>query len=322
MKPSFHTRLLNGPFDDPGLYVRLIREGRALLFDTGFTLSLSVKDILKIKDIFVSHAHVDHFIGFDNILRIHLKKDDILRLYGPEGFINNLEGKLSSYTWNLIKDYSLVIEVSEVNGESVKRAAFKAKNSFKRENMGNTSFDGVLIKDASFKVSSAVLDHQIPSLAFSIEEDYHINIDKSRLNALGLPVGPWLGEFKNAIREKAEDTVFKVENREYTFSELENIANITKGQKLSYVVDVLGSRNNIEDIVTLIKGSDVLYIEAYFLDKDKERAEQRYHLTAKQAGMIANKAGVGKLVVFHFSPRYLDNPEALIKEAEEEFRNI
>ena len=75
MKPSFHTKLFNPPFKDPGLYVRLLREGRALMFDLGSTENLSARDLLKTTDIFVTHTHIDHFIGFDNILRISLKKE-------------------------------------------------------------------------------------------------------------------------------------------------------------------------------------------------------------------------------------------------------
>ncbi|MBI5409265.1 MAG: hypothetical protein HZA14_07855 [Nitrospirae bacterium] len=110
MKPSFHARLLNNnPFEDPGLYVRILREGRALMFDLGFASSLSARDILKTSEIFISHTHIDHFIGFDNVLRVSLKKESPLRLFGPEGFINCVEGKLRSYTWNLIEDYPLVL---------------------------------------------------------------------------------------------------------------------------------------------------------------------------------------------------------------------
>ncbi len=320
MKPSFHIRLLNGPFEDPGLYVRFLREGRALLFDLGFTTSLSVRDALKIRDVFVSHAHIDHFIGFDNILRLHLKKETPLRLYGPEGFVEHIEGKLRSYTWNLIGDYPLVIEVSEVSEKVITKAIFKTENSFKRENMGTILSDGILLKDSFFKVSTAILNHQIPCLAFCLEEDYHINIDKAKLNSLNLPVGPWLGELKNAIRKNISNSVFRIDGEEFTFAELKDIASITRGQKISYVVDALGSKENIKKIVNLAKGSDVLYIEAYFLDKDKDRAKQRYHLTAKQAGGIARDAGVRKMVVFHFSPKYIEAPEELVKEAEGEFR--
>jgi len=354
MKPSFHTRLLNGPFDDPGLYVRLLREGRALLFDIGFTVNLSPRDVLKTSDIFVSHTHVDHFIGFDNILRISLKKEKPLRLYGPLGFIDCMEGKLKSYTWNLIGDYPLVIEVSEVSEDIIKKAVFRAENSFKRENAEAEPFDGVLIKDSFFTVSTAVLDHQIPCLAFSLEEDYHINIDKAKLGEFNLPVGPWIGELKRAIRDGISEGVFTIKDKTFTplespdinsedaknknidpllmagfkappfltgftFPEIRDIADITKGQKLSYVVDALGSEENVRKVVNLVRGSDVLYMEAYFLDKDKERAKERYHLTAKEAGRIAREAGVGKLVVFHFSPKYMDAPEELVQEAENEF---
>jgi ribonuclease Z len=277
MKPSFHARLLNGPFDDPGLYIRILREGRAFMFDLGFTTSLSSRDILKITDIFVSHTHVDHFIGFDNILRICLKKANPLKLYGPEGFIDCIEGKLKSYTWNLIGDYPLVIEVSEVNEKLINKVIFKAENSFKREDLGWSYFRGTLIQDSSFKVSTAILDHQVPCLAFSLEEAFHINIDKAKLGGLNLPVGKWLKELKTAIRENKHDSVFTIEGKTFTFSELR-------------------------------------------LEKDKDRAIDRYHLTAKNAGRIAREAEVGRLEVFHFSPRYKNDPASLIQEAEEQFR--
>jgi ribonuclease Z len=319
MEPSFHTRLLNGPFEDPGLYIRLLREGRALMFDLGSTSSLSPRDILKISDIFVSHTHVDHFVGFDNVLRVSLKKEGPLRLYGPEGFIDCVEGKLSGYTWNLIEEYPLVIEVSEVSEGNIKKAVFKAGNSFRREDLNNGIFNGVLLKDSFCKVSVRVLDHQIPCLAYSLEEECHINIDKAMLGNMGLTVGPWLRELKTAIRENKFDAVITVEGKDIAFAELREVADISHGQKLSYVVDALGSEENIKKIVELVKGSDVLYIEAFFMEKDRTRADERYHLTAKDAGRIARDAGVLRLEPLHFSPRYSDDPEALLQEIRDTF---
>lgn len=320
MKPSFHARLLNGPFEDPSLYVRVLREGRALLFDSGFTTRLSNRDILKISDVFISHTHIDHFIGFDSILRLHLIKESPLRLYGPRGFIENIKGKLLGYTWNLIESYPTVIKVAEVDGNTIRRAVFRAVDSFRYEDEGTESFNGVLLKNASIKISASVLDHKVPSLAFSIEEDFHINIDKAKLEKLGLPVGPWLKGFKDAIRRNDIDRTFTVSGRAYTFSELKEIAAITRGQKVSYVTDAIGSEENIRKIRELVRGSDMLYIEAYFLQRDNDRAKERYHLTAREAGRMAREAGVGRMVLFHFSPKYIDNPEEILKEAEEEFR--
>jgi ribonuclease Z len=320
MKPSFHARALNGPFDDPGLYVRVLREGRALMFDLGFTTALSARDVLKTTHIFISHAHVDHFIGFDNVLRVCLKRETPLYLYGPEGFIDCVAGKLNSYTWNLIQDYPLSIEAAEVSSNKVKKAVFRAENSFKRENAGCEQFSGTILYDKAVTVNAAILDHQIPCLAFSLEEDYHINIDKSKLNKLNLPVGPWLADLKTAIRKNNINSTFNIGGKAYSFSDVRGIADITKGQKLSYVADVLGSQENINKIVNLVKGSETLYIESYFSHDDRDRAKDRYHLTAREAGRIAKEAEVGRLKVFHFSPKYMDDPQMLVKEAEEAFR--
>lgn len=329
MKPSFHARLLNGPFEDPGLYVRLLREGRAMLFDSGFTTSLSPRDALKISDIFISHTHVDHFIGFDSILRLYLIKEGPLRLYGPQGFLSCIEGKLKGYTWNIIGDYPLIIEVVEVNERALTKGIFKAGNSFKCEDIVSVPFDSLLLRDEFFKVRVAILDHQIPCLAFSLEEDYHININKVKLNELNLPVGPWLGELKKAIRAKNSELTsseirseFEIRGRGFRLKELMEIVTITKGQKVSYVVDAIGSEDNRRRIIEIVRGSDTLFIEAYFLDRDRDRAKKRYHLTAKEAGRLAKEAGVVKMVPFHFSPKYMDNPEEIVKEAEEEFKGV
>jgi len=85
-------------------------------------------------------------------------------------------------------------------------------------------------------------------------------------------------------------------------------------------VDASGSEENIKKIIELAKGTDVLYIETFFMAKDRDRAKERCHLTAKTAGRIAREAGAGRIEPVHFSPRYIDEPRALIKEAEEEFK--
>jgi len=322
MKPTFHSRLINGPFDDPCLYVRLLREGRALLFDTGFTSELSARDILKISDVFISHTHMDHFAGFDNILRLHLRRKSALRLYGPAGFTDCVEGRLRSYTWNLTADYPLVIEVVEVNGSVLKKAVFRAVNHFTRENSNSVSFEGILLKDSFFTVKGEVFDHQIPCMAFRLDEDFHININKDRLREMNLPVGPWLGELKKAIRGNRTDAFFMIQEQRFDFSELRAIADITEGQTLSYLVDILGSEKNIKKAAGFLKGTDLLYIESYFLDKDKDKADECYHLTARDAGRIAREAGAKRIKVFHFSPRYIEMPDEVITEAQNEFNKI
>ena len=85
MRPSFHPRLINHPFDDPGLFIPFLFQKRALIFDLGDINDLPAKEILKIGHAFVTHTHMDHFIGFDHLLRLLLGREKTLSLFGPPG---------------------------------------------------------------------------------------------------------------------------------------------------------------------------------------------------------------------------------------------
>jgi ribonuclease Z len=180
-----------------------------------------------------------------------------------------------------------------------------------------------LYEEPAFRVSAVILDHKIPCLGLSIEERFHVNIVKNGLTALGLSPGPWLTEFKNALYNQTDpNTKFmvKLDQREpakkFVISELaDHIARITPGQKISYITDVMYSRSNRQRIVEFVKGSNHLFIEAVFLDQDREIAEKKQHLTARQAGHLAGMAQIKQLTVFHFSPRYIGMEQELREEA-------
>jgi ribonuclease Z len=322
MKPTFLHSLVNGPFEDPSLFVRVLREKRAFLFDIGNISRLAPGDLQKITDVFVTHTHIDHFIGFDTLVRALLRRETPLRVYGPSNITDCVEGKLKGYTWNLIREYPLKIDVFRVDKDRLISSGFYAENSFRRIENGAVEFEGTLLQESLFTVKALVLEHQTACLAFSVEEGFHINIDKALLNARKLPVGPWLSELKKAIREQMpEDTGFVVANKRYALKEVRDLAIITKGQKISYVTDVSLSDENVGKIMEFVRNSDTLYCEAYFLEKDTNRALERFHLTAKTAGRIAREAAVQHLTVMHFSPRYRDQSEGPEDEAMREFRH-
>src|SRR5215472_10650908 len=101
MRPIFDAVLVNRVFGDPGVLIDLKFERRAILFDVGDVSALPTRKLLRVSDIFVSHTHMDHFAGFDHLIRVCLGRDTGVRLYGPEKFIGQLEHKLAAYTWNL-----------------------------------------------------------------------------------------------------------------------------------------------------------------------------------------------------------------------------
>jgi ribonuclease Z len=74
-------------------------------------------------------------------------------------------------------------------------------------------------------------------------------------------------------------------------------------------------------LISLIKGVDLLYHEATFLEKHADLAKKTKHSTALQAAKIANSANVKKLLLGHYSSRYSDKKD-FIKEASTVFESI
>ncbi len=321
MEPTFHFRLPKGVFEDPFLFVRILRERRAIQFDLGDISALTASEMYKITDVFVTHTHIDHFVGFDALLRVALRRETPLNIYGPPNITSCVAGKLRGYEWNLRRDYPLVIHVFSFNGGEVLHNVFRAANKFRREKAGRKESDGTLLTNPMFKVRAVKLSHGTACLAYSVEEEFHINIDKDLVIKKGFEVGPWLSRLKNMLRENAPPgSTIRISGKNYPLGELSEIATIRQGQKICFATDVALTPKNIATLTEFALESDILFCEAYYLERDRDLAEKRFHLTAKACGSIARSAGVRKLVITHVSPKYRDNPDQVIQEAMDEFR--
>ena len=293
-------------------------------FDLGRLGRTDPGELLKITHVFVSHAHMDHFMGFDHMLRLFLPRDAELHVYGPEGFLDRVAARLAGYTWNLTEDYPLVIIGHEARPDVIVSSVFRASTGFRPEERSERPFDGVLLDEPALAVSAAILDHKIPCLAFALSEKSHLNVDTSVLEKLKLAPGRWIDGMKHAIRVGSPDdhavaALVREDGvvREQTFAlgELRDLVIESRGQKIGYVVDTLYSPGNQQKIVDLVRGADLFYCESPFLDADVDQATKRYHLTARQAGLLGREAGVRRLEVFHFSPRYEGRADEIYAEA-------
>jgi len=332
MKPFFHPRLVNDPFGDPGLYIDLMFDRRAILFDLGDLAPLSSRQLLKVSHAFVSHTHMDHFAGFDALLRVLLGREKVLHLFGPPGFLDRVEHKLAAYTWNLVAGYQseFVVRATAVHPDgSTRTADFRGHDGFRRgPETAAASSDGILWDEETFRVRCAFLDHKIPCLGFALEEKLHINIWKSGLERLGLPVGPWLRELKSAVaRGEPDETVFTVRRPGQSDGPVTvrlgtlrtEALRLVPGQKIAYVTDVVYHPENAAAILKLARDADWLFLEATFARDEEARAAEKHHLTTAQAGRLAREAGARRLVPFHFSPKYADEGDRLAQEAQAAF---
>jgi len=322
MRPFLHPCLLNGRKGVPPLYFKTLFEKHAVLFDLGDLSSLPPRKIHRLEHVFVSHTHIDHFIGFDRLLRVLTGRQKTLNLYGPTDFIEQVQHKLSAYRWNLVDRYAfdLVFVVTEFDPAlAVRKARFRLKKAFAVEEMtAHPVADGVIYREQAFRVSTAVLDHGTLCLAFAIEEAAHVNVWKNKLLELGLPVGPWLHDLKRAVIEnKPDDHTIRIESRgseERQLGTLRDAVTVTPGQKIAYVTDVADTPANRAAIIKLIQGADLLYIEATFAHADSALASERKHLTTAAAGSIARIAHVRRVEPFHFSPRYEGEEARMLDE--------
>lgn len=335
MTSTFHPALVNDPLGDPGLLVQFLHDRRALLFDLGDLSNIPNAILLKVSHVFVSHTHIDHFIGFDHLLRIAFGRGKTVSLYGPANFIANVEGKLAGFTWNLVDKYneSITIEAVEVREDHLRKARFRAIDRFKKSDETRVPFtDNVLLEESSFTVRAAILEHRVPCLAFALKEKFHVNIRKERLEASNFSRGPWLNELKDAIYSgKGDDVVLHApvvgvganKSKACSLGELKkDLVIVSPGQKIAYVVDTVYNESNKGRIVDLIRDADVFFCESPFLAEEEERARERCHLTSRQAGLLAREAGVKDLRVFHFSPKHTFHKEQLYREADEAFRAV
>lgn len=166
--------------------------------------------------------------------------------------------------------------------------------------------DGLVEDDGKFKIYASFLEHGIDNIGWRIEEADKRKYDQKKLEALGVK-GP-------NVRKLTEKGSLLVGDKEV---QLDDVSEMKRGDVLAVVIDT----RVCPQAVSIAKGAKVLICESTYQEEHKAHAHKNYHLTAKQAAQIAKEAGVKKLILTHFSARYLKTDQ-MQKEAEEIFENV
>ncbi len=239
----------------------------------------------RIKHIFISHLHGDHFFGLAGLISTFrlLTREADLHIYGPKGIkeVITLQMKLAdSWTNYKLIFHELVSEHSELIYEDEEVEVYTIPLTHR------IYTNGFLFKE---KEGERKLD-------VNAAEDSHIDVAYYRKLKQGFDV------------ENDEGTIIK--NESVTFAP-------PKPKSYAFCSDT--SYN--ESIVSIIKKVDVLYHESTFLEKHESLAEPTKHSTAKQAANIAKLANVGALILGHYSTRY-DDLNGFKLEAQTIFENV
>jgi ribonuclease Z len=181
----------------------------------------------------------------------------------------------------------------------------------------NVSYDIDVVEvpqDKTFKwendettVEARYLDHGVPCVGFRVCEKAKRRVNMDDLREKGIPEGPHIGELQrgNVVEYDGE----QLDPDKYTY--------VPDSDVVSYVVDT----QPCEGARRLADQADVLIAESTFDSDHKGRAEEYYHMTAEDAGMLANDAGVSRLFLTHFSQRYRD-VHSLVEEASARFEDV
>jgi ribonuclease Z len=315
------------------VYVEVLHQPEAVLLDCGDLTLLSPRHLLRVGVLAVSHAHMNHWAGFDGLLRVLIGREKLVRIVGPEGFAARVHHRLQAYTWNLVDRIpaDLVFEVTEVGrGGNWPATRLGLHTSFRPETLPPVPArpDGAVLEMGQLRLCAGVLDHGMPCLGFALAEAEHLNIWRDRLDECGLRTGPWLTGLKAAVAEgRADDFEVPVYERvsdaaaapRRKLGEMRELVTVTPGQRIAYLTDFEDTPANRAVAVGVAHRADTLFIEAPFLAEDAAIAAERRHLTARAAGEIAREAGVRRVEPFHFSPRYQGQEERMLAEVQAAF---
>ncbi|MGQ0738543.1 MAG: ribonuclease Z [Bacteroidota bacterium] len=236
----------------------------------------------RISHIFISHLHGDHYFGLIGLINSLslLSHQQELHVFGPSPLKEIIELQLKVADTQLC--YPLHIH--------------------------HITEPGTLLDTEKLSVKCFRTNHRIECYGFSFTEKKQprkLNPDKAKEHEVPQSFYERLKDGENYTRK--DGTVVKNE----TVTEPAE-----PGKRYAFCADTKYD----ESLIPHIQGFDMIYHETTYLDNLRERAESRFHSTSRQAAMIAQKAGVKKLLIGHFSSKY-DTLEEFEQEAREIFPN-
>ena len=264
----------------------VVMDGNNLLFDCGEGTQIQLINYKirrsKISHIFISHLHGDHYFGLIGLINSFglLSRRQDLHVFGPAPLQQLIELQLK------VADTSLPFDL----------------------HFHTIRNEGVLVDNDKYSVKCFRTNHRIETYGFVVSEKKQprrLILEAVKENNVPLHFYESLKNGEDFVTSAGE-----VLKNEWLTVEA------PKGKTYAFCADT----KYHEDIIPHIQNADMIYHETTYLDHLRDRADQRFHSTTRQAALIAKKAGVKRLLIGHFSSKY-DTLEEFEQEAREIFPN-
>jgi ribonuclease Z len=167
--------------------------------------------------------------------------------------------------------------------------------------------EGIFFSGKDYQLEAYPLKHKTDTLGFRFIEKNKRRINIPFVKEIGIPEGPLLGKLQEGRSISWKGKRVSVKDATY----------VVKGRIVAYLADSILSKNSLK----VAKDADILIAESTYTSELQEKAEKYMHMTAKEAGLIANQANVKKLILTHFSTRYKDT-HVLEEDARNVFDNV
>jgi ribonuclease Z len=309
LEPTFFA----GLFDDPLLLVRIRPTGRALLFDCGKVHQLAKRVFTSLDAVFISHAHMDHFMGMDSVIRHSHASPRTIDVFGPPGISRRMAHKFACYDWNLADTFWGNFRVGEVNGGQVASTLYRGSEGFVPRPDGVRR--GELYANRYLSVTAALCEHRIAVLAFRVTEGEAFVLDDERMAQEGIVKGVWLRELEKLFHLGAMDGTGIAyprvdgdrieERRAPDAGELyRSIMKREQPASLGYLTDIGYSPENLERLTRLMGGVTLLVCECAFLAAEERKARLSRHLCTRDLNEILDRLRPRYLLPMHFSKSY------------------
>lgn len=262
--------------------------GKLFLVDCGegtqVLLRRSRISFTKIQAVFISHLHGDHCFGLIGMISTFglLGRTAPLHVYAPAELQPMLDAQLKMFCFGL--DFEVVFHVVD------------------------TTRHQPIYADRSLVVESIPLEHRIPCCGFLFREKPLLpHIRRDMIDAYEIPVSH-INNIKNGADWTMPDGTLVPNSR------------LTKPADPPRSYAYCSDTRYIPTLHQLLKNVSLLYHESTYSQEQADRAAQYWHSTAHEAALVARDAGVGCLMLGHYSARYEDE-EKLLNEARKVFEN-